>query len=96
MHDTQHVNKKKITLYPNPADNVLNLLTGGLSVKYTLNMYNAFGQKVRNTNIFLYNERKSTELNLTEFPQGIYIVELKSNTENFTEKLIISKQGANR
>ncbi len=88
--------KKELKLYPNPASGIVNFMTDKISGKHILNIYNTNRTRVYRKEILIQPGTNSTMIDLNNLKQGIYIVELKNNTESFVEKLIINKQGTNR
>jgi hypothetical protein len=75
--------EKNILVYPNPTSGSLHLELDG---EYEVKILDNVGRTVfHNT----YN--KATELNLTEFKGGLYLVVLKNDSGTITKKIIVEK-----
>ncbi len=81
-------NKSKLSSYPNPFQNsTIVKFYNPNSIKYTLNIYNIFGQIVRSFNNVVTDEIVFERVNLTN---GIYFMRLESENKTvITGKLII-------
>ncbi|MEZ4891082.1 MAG: T9SS type A sorting domain-containing protein [Crocinitomicaceae bacterium] len=79
------VNGGKITLYPNPADNLVTI--ANLKSGSKLNVYDAAGKLV------YFKEETSFEenINLTEFANGVYQVEITKDTSFEVLKLVVHR-----
>jgi uncharacterized repeat protein (TIGR03803 family) len=75
---------KNISIYPNPAKEVINISNNGISI-IEINLYNQFGQKIISKTGLI------KQIDITQLEQGIYIVELISRGKRITEKIIIMK-----
>lgn len=65
-------NIKSINVYPNPADNILNIVSGMDDQEVYL--VDLFGKEILHTNF-----DKSTQLDITMLSSGVYILKIKSN-----------------
>lgn len=76
----------RVTVYPNPTDGPLRIDISGLSGTQgsSITIYNMLG------NIVYYESsiRESNELDLTEYPVGMYIMLLRLEGETSTWKII--------
>lgn len=75
---TNEVVQKALGVYPNPAKNILIIVTN---------------QKIENGEIFSISGQKmkifsDKEVNISDLPKGIYILKLKINNEDITQKFI--------
>jgi hypothetical protein len=70
-------------VYPNPAGDILYVLG---EVGSTLELYNSFGQLIHRTE----QEAGTTNLDLSEFPKGIYFLKAGSGSETQVIKVIRS------
>jgi glutamine amidotransferase-like uncharacterized protein len=75
--------KLNFTLYPNPAKDVLNLSVNNYENIKELTIYNYIGQEV------LVLAPIESTIDLSGIQEGIYIVELVTNTERYRGKIII-------
>jgi hypothetical protein len=83
-------NKKEelsgVTIYPNPANSELNIKLLDLNnPNYNLLITNTLGQTVHQTAI---NNQRSI-VNISDFPQGIYFVTIKTGKATLTKKVVI-------
>lgn len=81
-------NKAQITAYPNPASdivilNINNTNHGAL----TLNVYNVFGALVKTESI----TQNQQQINVSGLNDGVYMLEIKSNSFTEKQKLIIQR-----
>ena len=80
--------KAKITYYPNPASEVINLKIQNLNISNAqLNIYNMAGQRVHAQRISKHEEH----IIVAHFTKGIYFVELTTNEWSDYQKIIIKK-----
>jgi len=81
VRDTQH--EQLFTLFPNPVKNILQVRmnTSGF---YTLSLESLGGGKVHGEQI----NGKSTEIDLSPYPSGIYFITIRSRTFVKTKKII--------
>ena len=78
--------QEQIHIGPNPFTGNFNITLGSLSNAY-LEIFSTFGEKIYGQNIYL----PQTEINLSNQPNGIYFVHLKSNERALTRKIILAK-----
>lgn len=78
-------------LYPNPAsDNVMinyKSLTGG---DITLRLYDLQGKEMGSWKFRQFSGQNSFEINVREYPAGLYYMQLKSETSVVTRKLLLT------
>ncbi len=80
-----------LTLFPNPANEELNLnLIGFENGNYTLNIINLLGQPVFSQKLKYYGELLNINLDVRNMPSGSYFLEVRNEFgENSTEMVII-------
>lgn len=78
---TTNFQESKVSIYPNPAQNVLNV--SGITEDSKIDIYNMTGAKVLSTNC---SENKSIPL---DFAAGIYSVRITSENNSTVKRLII-------
>jgi hypothetical protein len=86
--DIKEVDKNHFQYFPNPANNFTNINITSLSVNSSLSLYNLLGDKL--DEIHLIPETNEYILNLSSFPSGIYLLELRTPTYITYNKLIIN------
>jgi len=78
------------TVYPNPAADVLNIALKSFSrkEKYTLSLFNCIGQLVLTTG----DVKSKTQVDVRNFPEGIYLMQLQSANGMVSEKVVIERK----
>jgi len=77
-----------ISIYPNPTSGMFNIKLNSLYQNYsTISIINAVGQKI----ISIPNADSLTIIDLSTQPNGIYLIQINSNTEAFNKKIILNK-----
>ncbi|NVK52804.1 MAG: T9SS type A sorting domain-containing protein, partial [Flavobacteriaceae bacterium] len=71
-----------ILLYPNPTNGEINITNIVDQIK-RIEIYNTIGKKLLTT--------KSTKINISSFPKGIYYLKIVSLNKKFTNKKVILK-----
>ena len=72
------IQETQISVYPNPAKNVLNIATKGKSISYEL--FNILGQTVKINGSIGNNEIKT--INISNLPNGIYLLKTEDDNNN--------------
>lgn len=86
-------NEKIMTIYPNPASDLVSLNIGsdsyqnGISEDFEINIYNLMGKLVK-TVILKQNQK---QINIGNLSNGVYMLTIKSKSLTATKKLIIQK-----
>ena len=78
---------KMLNIHPNPTNDVINIEIGNISTDVQVTIYNNIGQKVYTLNGKADNGF-STTLNLNDFADGIYILQIRSDETVWTKKII--------
>lgn len=93
-NDKQFENVNNVSIYPNPAQNKVNVkfdLTSASNV--TLEVYNMMGQKVATTtknNVFAANGN-TMSLDVSTLNTGMYIVKFNAEGNSYSSRLMITK-----
>jgi len=81
---------KRIMIYPNPAEDVLNIyFTEDLSDKVKISFINIDGKTIFNEIISDFSSKKKISLAVDHLLAGTYLLMIRSNNINFTERVII-------
>jgi hypothetical protein len=86
VSSTTDILRNKLVMYPNPATNAVYIETASEEGLNSLEILNSNGMKV-----FEGSFDRSTNLDLTRFVNGIYILSVKNEKSQYVEKLIINK-----
>lgn len=78
------INKNSFEIYPNPAQDILNILPLENSQNYTLTIYNNIGQAIVEQNC-----KGEHQLNVSHIPSGIYYVSISGSSILKTKKVVI-------
>ncbi|MBN2682844.1 MAG: T9SS type A sorting domain-containing protein [Bacteroidales bacterium] len=74
----------EVVIYPNPSNGILNVRNAENS---TITVYNVLGEVVISVN----NAENLQMINLTNQPEGTYIVKIENNNSVVTQKFILNK-----
>ena len=72
-----------ITVYPNPASDVLNISSQKTQIQ-SASLTDAAGRKVASTKI----EAQNGQINVSHLPKGVYVLTLKTKDQTITKKII--------
>ena len=75
-----------VRIYPNPANNEVNVRVGGLDGKINIQIVDINGRVIFEQNEEKFNIEKS--INIANIQSGIYILNLKADNLNYSQKLI--------
>ncbi|MES1221377.1 MAG: T9SS type A sorting domain-containing protein [Bacteroidota bacterium] len=80
---SQEPEVKRVKFYPNPATSLITFefQKQSVSESFTFEVYNFLGRKVYEST----NVTSKTIINLTEFPRGLYIFQLKDQSGRIIE-----------
>lgn len=77
-----------VNVYPNPANDIINLSVPADESSYNAFIFNQLGQVVKS----LTTQENLTAVNVADLSQGIYLVKIiRSSGETFTKKIVINK-----
>ncbi|NOT52702.1 MAG: S8 family serine peptidase [Chitinophagaceae bacterium] len=77
-------NDNKLTLYPNPANNRLNISIDDLQAKAEIKIYDATGKEVMQT----LTSTASTWLDISKIPAGIYMIRVNHDNKESSMKFV--------
>ncbi len=75
--------ENKVTLYPNPVTDVLNINYSGTATE--INIYNITGNLIQSVSF------DATSVNMSDFANGVYLVIVKSSDQNIFKELVIKQ-----
>jgi aminopeptidase YwaD len=73
-------NKKAISIFPNPANTEINIVVP-LNENSQIEISNAMGQVI-------FKDDNKTKIDISNLPNGLYIVSVKQGQQSYTQKLI--------
>ena len=83
--------EQTIRLFPNPAQNLVNITFRASLENVTFRIFNIHGQKVREQQIGTIGANHRETLNTATIPNGIYYLELQSDTGRVVKKMTIQR-----
>jgi hypothetical protein len=83
--------KQSMTLYPNPANNVIIVEIVGLTEDSNLKMFDFSGRLRYQTQIDAGTKEVKIDIEDRDYDPGMYIVEMVINDQIFTEKVFVIK-----
>lgn len=87
LSSSDFVNSGKIRVYPNPANNVINIAISNYTGDLNVEMYDINGRVVKSVSVD-FTGNYSVDLN--GLSTGVYVVKLAGSELNYTEKIIIN------
>ena len=79
--------KERMELYPNPAMNQINCRLSIVDCRYSIFILDMFGRKQEE--IQIPKEQKEIQIDVSDYPQGIYIAVLRSEREMLDRKKFV-------
>ena len=77
---------------PNPANNTTKIqFISGKSNEVTFNMINLLGDIVLSKNINVNKGVNDININLLDYPEGVYLYSVTNGTERLTKRMIIAR-----
>ncbi len=86
--------KKSVSIYPNPASNIVNVQLDNLSDISNLEMtvHDVSGRKITTVHSGAISGNKKTfGMDISQFPNGLYFIHFKTNNGQFAQKFVVSK-----
>jgi len=81
--EISETNTKSISVYPNPAIDKIQITSSVSLDNSTIEIYTILGKLVNSI-----SANNNNEINISDLPNGIYIIKINSETVNFTERII--------
>lgn len=83
-------NNNAVSMFPNPAAGSVTLIINMPKNNMQVNVYNTLGEVVYTTSA-IKSAGDKFDINLSEFNNGIYLVEVKSDNKVSTKRLVVNK-----
>lgn len=83
------IKENKISIFPNPANNFVNINYSENTKDINISVFNITGQEIYSAN---FKNQKQILINTSDFQNGIYFFRINANNETVLKKVIISKQ----
>ena len=78
-----------ITIFPNPTKNIINITKQSNQIKiHNIKINNIIG-KTMSTEKIQYNNQKTTTLDLSTYPKGVYLIRIDYNEKTTYKKIIL-------
>ena len=83
-------NLNNLSVYPNPANDIINFSLDNIDSKFSIEIYDVFGKKLFSQ---VLDNQSSTNFNLTvrEFNNGIYVLKINGKSRNYVSRFIINR-----
>ncbi len=88
---SEEVAEQSIRLYPNPASDLVNITFKAPLENVNLRIYNIHGQKIQEQQIETIGVNHRETLNTATIPNGIYFLELQSDSGRVVKKMTIQR-----
>lgn len=79
----------RITVYPNPARDILNISIHGIGNKMTLTFFDVNGRSVYQENLVNIPHEFVEQIDISKFVKGVYFIKMMDNQSLYIVKLII-------
>ena len=86
-----NIEQNSISIFPNPANNVLNIQFNNNIQNGTINIYNMLGKLIKQYPLQNIQAASRQTFDIESIPAGIYNVRIFTDNEQINHKLIISK-----
>ena len=88
--EVKTIPEDQILIYPNPSNGKFTV-DGTINMGQTINLeiYNMLGEKAYLA--LNFRSQSSNEIDLSNFPNGVYILKLYEGTATYTQKIIVQK-----
>ena len=77
----EHINAENLKVYPNPTNNIFNIVLPNPTEHFTISVYSSLGQE-------LYKNSNHTSIDISNLVNGIYFLTVKQNDRNWTTKIV--------
>ena len=83
-------NIKELSIYPNPATDKLNVkFNTSTTDDFNITIYNVTGQEVYKEKLNNFVGSYYNEININDFAQGVYLMQIKSSKGAVTQKVVV-------
>lgn len=81
----ENIYESQINIYPNPANNSINISTNNYQTPLNISIYNTIGQQLYvKQNIYSDN----LQMDISNYSTGLLFIKIESNNQQFTYKLL--------
>lgn len=77
----EQTNTEDFKVYPNPTNNIFNIILPNPSEHFTISVYSSLGQE-------LFKMSNKTSIDISNFPKGIYFLTVKNYNRIMTTKIV--------
>jgi len=83
-------NINDLSVYPNPASDRLNIkFNTSTADDFNITIYNVTGQEVYKEKLNNFIGSYNNEININDFAQGVYLMQVKSSKGAVTQKVVV-------
>src|ERR1051325_3864835 len=86
-----HGSDLRLRMYPNPAQNIVHLVSGADAAKFSVSILDISGRVVYSLETSDVMKGQDIPLEISNLGTGVYTVRVNSNTASHVEKLVITK-----
>ncbi len=88
IHNT--LSNADISVYPNPANSIINIRFSIFDTRYSILIYDLFGREI--AEVVVPKGQEGTQIDVSSYPSGIFIAVLKTNLSILgRKKFVISR-----
>ena len=88
LFEKSYFNSEDVYLYPNPTNDVTNLTVGGNDDQTQITIFNINGKILIDKHHIFPENNRDFEIDLNNYPKGIYFLKIKGETVDDTIKII--------
>ena len=86
------ININNITVFPNPSKDLFNIVFSSAKKQdINLSVHNILGKVIISESLKYFNGDYSTSVDLSEYPNAIYIFQLKTKNGMINKKLVLER-----
>lgn len=88
LFEKSYFNSEEVYLYPNPTNDITNLTVGGNDDQTQITIFNISGKILIDKHYIFLENNRDLEIDLNNYPKGIYFLKIKGETVDDTIKII--------
>ena len=88
IDDVSYVQNSDFKIYPNPANNNVTVYSKTINDEAVIKIFDVIGNELKSEQNN-QNQKTSYTINVSDLANGIYILNVSTNNNSFSQKLII-------